>query len=90
MSYYDDGSHTANGEKFDPNGLTAANRTLPFNTMVRVTNPSNGKSVTVRINDRGPFVSSRCLDLAKGAFLRRVPHPADLIDTGVGMTAAFW
>jgi rare lipoprotein A len=70
VSYYEDGSHTANGETFDPNGLTAANKTLPFNTMVRVTNPANGKSVTVRINDRGPFVSSRCLDLAKGAFLR--------------------
>jgi len=70
VSYYQDGSNTADGEKFDPNGLTAAHKTLPFNTMVRVTNPANGKSVTVRINDRGPFVSSRCLDLAKGAFLQ--------------------
>lgn len=70
VSYYEDGAHTANGETFDPNGLTAAHKTLPFNTMVRVTNPANGKSVTVRINDRGPFVSSRCLDLAKGAFLK--------------------
>jgi rare lipoprotein A len=70
VSYYQDGSKTASGEKFDPNGLTAAHRSLPFNTMVRVTNPANGKSVTVRINDRGPFVSSRCLDLARGAFLQ--------------------
>jgi rare lipoprotein A len=70
VSYYADGSHTANGETFDPNGLTAAHKTLPFNTMVRVTNPANGKSVTVRINDRGPFVSNRCLDLAKGAFVK--------------------
>ena len=68
-SFYADGSRTANGETFDPNGLTAAHKTLPFNTMVRVTNLANGKSVVVRINDRGPFVSGRCLDLAKGAFV---------------------
>jgi rare lipoprotein A len=69
VSYYDTGSRTANGERFDPNGLTAAHKTLPFNTRVRVTNPANGKSVTVRINDRGPFISGRCLDLARGAFV---------------------
>jgi rare lipoprotein A len=67
-SYYGDGSHTANGERFDPSKLTAAHKTLPFNTMVKVTNPKNGKSVVVRINDRGPFVSGRCLDLTTAAF----------------------
>jgi rare lipoprotein A len=69
VSYYSTGSTTASGEPFDPNGLTAAHKTLPFDTKVRVTNPANGKSVVVRINDRGPFVSGRCLDLARGAFM---------------------
>jgi rare lipoprotein A len=68
-SYYETGSRTANGEPFNPDGLTAAHRTLPFNTRVRVTNTANGKSVQVRINDRGPFTSGRCLDLARGAFV---------------------
>ncbi len=67
-SYYATGSKTASGEPFDPDGLTAAHKTLPFDTRVRVTNTANGKSVVVRINDRGPFVSGRCLDLARGAF----------------------
>jgi len=67
-SFYDQGETTASGEPFDPNGMTAAHRTFAFNTMVRVTNTANGKSVTVRINDRGPFVNDRCLDLARGAF----------------------
>lgn len=67
-SFYASGQKTANGEKFDPNGLTAAHKTLPFNTKVRVTNVANGKTVTVRINDRGPFIAGRCLDLARGAF----------------------
>jgi rare lipoprotein A len=68
VSYYDTGSTTANGEPFDPDGLTAAHKTLPFDTRVRVTNTANGESVVVRINDRGPFVSGRCIDLARGAF----------------------
>ncbi|SDZ66812.1 rare lipoprotein A [Asanoa ishikariensis] len=67
-SYYDEGQTTANGEAFNPDALTAAHKTLPFNTRVRVTNPSNGKSVVVRINDRGPFVSGRCIDLSRAAF----------------------
>ncbi|GAA1849263.1 septal ring lytic transglycosylase RlpA family protein [Asanoa iriomotensis] len=67
-SYYDEGQMTANGEVFDPEALTAAHKTLPFNTRVRVTNPSNGKSVVVRINDRGPFVEGRCIDLSRAAF----------------------
>jgi rare lipoprotein A len=68
VSYYSDGQRTANGEQFDPNAFTAAHKSLPFNTRVRVTNPANGKSVVVRINDRGPYVSGRCLDLSRAAF----------------------
>ncbi|WP_271438507.1 septal ring lytic transglycosylase RlpA family protein [Pontixanthobacter luteolus] len=61
------GRKTANGERFNMNALTAAHRTLPFGTEVRVTNPRNGKSVTVRINDRGPFARSRTIDLSRAA-----------------------
>jgi rare lipoprotein A len=68
MSYYSDGQQTADGETFDPNAFTAANKTLPFNTRVRITNPANGKSVVVRVNDRGPFVAGRCFDLSRAAF----------------------
>ena len=57
------GGKTANGEHANPNKLTAAHRTLPFGTHVRVTNQRNGRSVTVRINDRGPFVRGRVIDL---------------------------
>jgi rare lipoprotein A len=67
-SFYSDGQKTANGENFDPNAFTAANRTMPFNTRVRVTNLANNKSTTVRINDRGPFSGNRCLDLSRAAF----------------------
>jgi rare lipoprotein A len=66
-SYYADEFHgrtTANGETYDMHNLTAAHRTLPFNTRVRVTNLSNNRSVVVRINDRGPFVSDRIIDLS--------------------------
>jgi rare lipoprotein A len=66
-SVYNEGSHTASGERLVPSALTAAHRTLPFGTMVRVTNQSNGRSVTVRINDRGPFVKGRVIDLSTGA-----------------------
>lgn len=79
-SYYDTGSRTANGESFNPNGLTAAHKELPFNTQVRVTNLANGKSVVVRINDRGPFVSGRCLDLARGAFVTIASVSAGVIN----------
>lgn len=61
------GRNTANGETFNPNQLTAAHRSLPFNTLVRVTNEGNGKSVVVRINDRGPFVHGRIIDLSRAA-----------------------
>ena len=57
------GSKTASGERANPAGLTAAHRTLAFGTHVRVTNRRNGRSVTVRINDRGPFVRGRVIDL---------------------------
>ncbi|MGS2614034.1 septal ring lytic transglycosylase RlpA family protein [Micromonospora sp. LZ34] len=67
-SFYSEGQLTANGENFNPDALTAAHKTLPFNTRVRVTNPDNGKSVTVRINDRGPFIEGRCIDLSRAAF----------------------
>jgi rare lipoprotein A len=67
-SYYSDGQRTANGEIFNPNDFTAANRTMPFNTRVRVTNLANGKSTVVRINDRGPYAGDRCLDLSRAAF----------------------
>ena len=58
---------TANGEVYDMNALSAAHRTLPLNSMVRVTNLGNGKSVVVRITDRGPFYEDRVLDLSKAA-----------------------
>jgi rare lipoprotein A len=61
------GSSTASGEAFSPAKLTAAHRTLPFGTMVRVTNLSNGRTVVVRINDRGPFNKSRIIDLTPAA-----------------------
>jgi rare lipoprotein A len=67
-SFYSEGQNTASGEVFDPNAFTAANKTLPFDTRVRVTNLANGKSVVVRINDRGPFIAGRCLDLSRAAF----------------------
>ncbi|MGI9513540.1 MAG: septal ring lytic transglycosylase RlpA family protein [Anderseniella sp.] len=66
-SWYKMGTKTASGERFNPNGLTAAHRTLPFGTRVRVKNLRNGKSVVVRINDRGPFIKSRIIDVSKGA-----------------------
>jgi rare lipoprotein A len=66
-SYYCSGYRTASGEHFNPNGFTAAHRTLPFGTRLAVTNPANGRTVVVRINDRGPFVRGVSLDLARGA-----------------------
>ena len=61
------GKQTASGERFDMHGLTAAHRTLPLNCYIRVTNKSNGKSVIVKVNDRGPFHGNRVLDLSYGA-----------------------
>lgn len=59
------GKKTSNGETYDMHAMTAAHKTLPMNTMVRVTNIKNGKSIVVRINDRGPFVAGRVIDLSK-------------------------
>ena len=61
------GERTASGERAQPSGLTAAHRTLPFGTRVLVTNKNNGRSVVVRINDRGPFVRGRVIDLTPAA-----------------------
>ena len=61
------GNRTASGERFDPARLTAAHRTLPIGSRVRVTNPRNGRSVVVRINDRGPFHGNRTIDLSRAA-----------------------
>ena len=61
------GRLTANGEIFDPSSMTAAHRTLPFDSRVRVTNLNNGLSVVVRINDRGPFVAGRVIDLSRAS-----------------------
>ena len=69
-SWYGPGFHgrtTANGEKFNQNALTAAHKRLPFGAKVRVTNQLNGKSLTLRINDRGPFAKGRILDASKAA-----------------------
>jgi rare lipoprotein A len=66
-SFYWQGQRTATGEHFNPEGMTAAHRSLPFGTRVRVTHLGNGRSVDVRINDRGPFVGGRIIDLSRGA-----------------------
>lgn len=80
-SFYADkyvGRKTSNGETFKQNKLTAAHKTLPFGTKVKVTNQSNGKSVKVRINDRGPFVQGRIIDLSKKAAKK-----IDMVNDGV-------
>jgi rare lipoprotein A len=80
-SYYADRFHgrtTASGEAFDMNALTAAHRTLPFGTRVRVTRLDNGRDVVVRINDRGPFVEGRIIDLS-----RRAAQELNMISAGV-------
>ncbi|CAN5916699.1 septal ring lytic transglycosylase RlpA family protein [soil metagenome] len=72
------GHKTASGERFDPQKLTAAHRTLRFGTQVRVTRVKTGKSVTVRINDRGPFSKTRIIDLSEAA-----ARTLGMIDAGV-------
>lgn len=66
-SFYSYDPHTASGEKFNAQELTAAHRTLPFGTRLRVTDVATGRSVTVRVNDRGPFVRGRVVDVSRGA-----------------------
>jgi rare lipoprotein A len=74
------GNRTASGERFNPQALTAAHRTLPMGTRVRVTNKANGMSVIVRINDRGPFVRGRILDISLAA-----ARQIQMIGTGKAM-----
>lgn len=69
-SWYELTSRTASGEMADPDSLTAAHPSLPFGSMVRVVNQKNGWSVTVRINDRGPFVGGRIIDVTRAAALK--------------------
>jgi rare lipoprotein A len=66
-SFYTEGTQTASGEKFDTHELTAAHPTLPFGTRLRVTNVASGRSVTVRVNDRGPYVPGRIVDVSYSA-----------------------
>ena len=66
-SYYWQGHLTASGEVFDKRAMTAAHKTLPLGSRVRVTNLANGRSAVVRINDRGPFVAGRVIDVSEGA-----------------------
>jgi rare lipoprotein A len=76
------GGRTASGEVVGPNGLTAAHRTLPFGTRVRVTNQRNGKAVVVRIVDRGPYGRGRIIDLSRAA-----ARELDMISAGTAMVA---
>lgn len=77
-SWYKMGYKTASGERMDARDLAGAHRTLPFGTKVRVENMANGKSVVVRINDRGPFVRGRVIDVTQGA-----AEQLDMIRSGV-------
>lgn len=74
-----DGRKTASGEHFDMHAFTAAHRSLPLNCYIRVTNKTNGKSVVVKVNDRGPFHGNRVLDLSYGA-----AKALDMLHSGVG------
>lgn len=90
-----DGTHTASGERFDDSQLTAAHRHFPFGTIVRVTNEQNGKSVDVRINDRGPWTGGgRIIDVSSAAAdelgMKRagiVPVDLEILDVGSGRRA---
>jgi|SRR5690242_15962448 rare lipoprotein A len=86
-SWYGDafrGRLTANGERFNPGALTAAHRTLPFGTCLHVENVANGRSVNVRVNDRGPYVSGRIVDVSEAAARR-----LDMLHEGVGHVRLF-
>lgn len=82
-SYYHEPQMTASGERFNPNAMTAAHKTLPLGSRVKVTNPANGKTVIVRINDRGPYISGRCLDLSRASF-------AKIGNLGQGVMKVVW
>jgi peptidoglycan lytic transglycosylase len=77
-SFYKFDSKTASGEQFNPSELTAAHRTLPFGTRLRVTNLATGQSVTVRVNDRGPFIPGRVVDVSRSA-----AQELGMIDRGI-------
>ncbi|CCD97551.1 septal ring lytic transglycosylase RlpA family protein [Bradyrhizobium sp. STM 3809] len=77
-SYYSEGHRTASGERFDPSELTAAHRSLPFGTRLQVTNVKTGRSVVVRVNDRGPFVQGRVVDVSYSA-----AQALGMVNTGV-------
>ena len=82
-SFYGPGFHgrtTASGERFNAYGLSAAHRSLPFGTMVKVTNQNNGRSVVIKINDDGPHYGNRIIDLSEGAFAR-------IASTGQGLAS---
>lgn len=82
------GNRTSNGEIYDMNGISAAHKSLPFGTIVRVVDLDTGKSVVVRINDRGPFIKGRIIDLSKGA-----AEKLGIIDKGiahVGLRIVRW
>ncbi len=86
-----DGNRTANGERMNSSKMTAAHRSLPFGTKIKVTNVHNGKSVVVRINDRGPFARNRVLDVSKGAakelgFVGRGHTTVEIAMVGTGTT----
>ena len=83
-----DGNLTANGEIYDMNGISAAHKTLPFGTIVRVVDLDTGRSIVVRINDRGPFIEGRIIDLSKGA-----AEKLGMVDRGiipVGLRIVRW
>ncbi len=89
-----DGIHTASGERFEDSQLTAAHRHLPFGSIVRVTNEQNGRSVDVRINDRGPWTGGRLIDVSSAAAdeldMKRagiVPVELEVLQVGVGRRA---
>lgn len=82
------GNYTANGEVYDQEGISAAHKTLPFGTVVRVVEIDTGNSVVVRVNDRGPFVEGRIIDLSKGA--ARVLGIVDKGITKVGLRIIRW
>jgi rare lipoprotein A len=91
------GRQASNGEIYDMNKMTAAHRTLPFETIVRVTNQNNGKSAVVRITDRGPFVNNRIIDLSYAAAREIesigrgvVPVRVEVLSTGVDPEAGFF
>jgi len=85
-SFYADKYHgrlTASGEKFDQQAMTAAHKKLPFNSMVKVTNTANNRSVVVRVNDRGPFIRGRIIDLTQHSFEKLAEPSAGVINVTI-------